>query len=91
MAVFFKRGATCTRTAHPLCSGPIRLLDFNTPTTDGVATEPSDLDQSRDATVPPLECKQSYKAPPVLFIQTCHHTLDRLVLFGHGTIGVLLT
>jgi len=41
--------------------------------------------------VSPLEHKQSPKAPPILFIQPCDNTINRLVLFGYGAIGVLLT
>jgi hypothetical protein len=90
LAVFFNRMATRAPTAHTAYGSAIRALHFSATAADGVATDPSDLNQSRDAAASPLECKQPHEAPPILFIQTCGDTIDRLVLFGHSAIGVLL-
>jgi hypothetical protein len=54
--------------AHAACGRTIRVLDFSTTATDSITTDPSDLNQSRDATASPLQYKQSHKAPPILFI-----------------------
>jgi hypothetical protein len=43
-------------------------MDLNSTTTNGVATDPSDLNESGNAAAPPLECKQAHKAPPIFFI-----------------------
>jgi hypothetical protein len=76
--------------AHPACGRTIRPLDFSAPATDGVTTDPRDLNQSRDTAASPLERQQSRETPPVFFIQTCDDPINRLVLFGHCTIWMLL-
>jgi hypothetical protein len=76
--------------AHAACGRTIRTLDFSTAARDGIATDPSDLNQSPDAAAPPLECQQPGETPPIFLIQTCDDTIDRLVLFGRGAIWMLL-
>jgi hypothetical protein len=90
VAVFFNRWATSASLAHTPRGRTIHALDFSKPATDGVATDSSDLYQSRDAAAPPLECKQSHEAPPIFFVQTCDDSIDGLVFFSHGTVWVLL-
>jgi hypothetical protein len=90
LALFFSHWAASTSTAHTACSPTAGTLDFSKPATDGVATDPCDLNQPRDAATPPLECEQSHEAPPIFFIQSCDNTIDRLMLIGHGAIWMLL-
>jgi hypothetical protein len=67
------------------------VLDFGTPAPNRGATEPGDVAQSLPSATPPLKGEQANKTPPIFFIQTCQHTIDRQMLFGHGAIRMLLT
>jgi hypothetical protein len=67
------------------------VLQFRASAHDRVATEARDLDQTLDATAPPLERQQADEPPPVLLIERGQHAIDCPMVFCHTTIRMLST
>ena len=92
MVVFFDSFPASTRLANSRgLRHALRVLQFQTPTHDGVATEARDFDQALDTTPAPLERQQTDEPPPISLVKRGQYPVDRPMVFGYGAIRVLPT
>jgi len=90
-ALFFDGLAATARSTHTSGGLAVNALHLCPTAPDGHATDAADFGQVLDATVAPLESEQTNEAAAVFLIQPGQDTVDGLMFFGLGTIGMLLT
>jgi hypothetical protein len=66
------------------------MLDFFTPTSNGVPAQTGDFHQLRDAAASPFQRQHANKPPTVSLIESDQHPINGAVMLGHDTVRMLL-